>query len=226
MAMNQVTQTLETGRGFLVQLGEFMPKLLLAIVILVAGWLAAKFLLFVVIKGLKLINFSVVTEKAGIDTFLKQGGITKTTSDILGILIYWLAILFTLLIAFETLGLTVVSDLFTQITLFVPNVIVAVIILAIGLYFARFVGDAVVAYSKNIGLEDAELLGRVGRYGIMVFVIVIALDQVDVADDIIRQTFFIVIAGVVLALALAFGLGGQKWAAGQLDKFVKKERKK
>lgn len=226
MAMNQVTQTLETGRGFLVQLGEFMPKLLLAIVILVAGWLIAKFLLFVVIKGLKLVNFGVVTEKAGIDTFLKQGGITKTTSDILGILIYWLAILFTLLIAFETLGLTVVSDLFTQITLFVPNVIVAVIILAIGLYFARFVGDAVVAYSKNIGLEDADLLGRVSRYGIMVFVIVIALDQVDVADDIIRQTFFIVIAGVVLALALAFGLGGQKWAAGQLDKFVKKERKK
>ena len=224
--MNQVTQTLETGRGFLVQLGEFMPKLLLAIVILVAGWLIAKFLLFVVIKGLKLINFSVVTEKAGIDTFLKQGGITKTTSDILGILIYWLAILFTLLIAFETLGLTVVSDLFTQITLFVPNVIVAVIILAIGLYFARFVGDAVVAYAKNIGLEDADLLGRVSRYGIMVFVVVIALDQVDVADDIIRQTFFIVIAGVVLALALAFGLGGQKWAAGQLDKFVKKERKK
>ena len=65
--MNQVTQTLETGRGFLVQLGEFMPKLLLAIVILVAGWLIAKFLLFAVIKGLKLVNFNVVTEKAGID---------------------------------------------------------------------------------------------------------------------------------------------------------------
>ncbi len=224
--MNQVTQTLETGRGFLVQLGEFMPKLLLAIVILVAGWLLAKFLLFAVVKGLKLINFNVVTEKAGIDKFLKQGGIAKTTIDILGILIYWLAILFTLLIAFETLGLTVVSDMFTQITLFVPNVIVAVIILAIGLYFARFVGDAMVAYSKNIGLEDAELLGRVSRYGIMIFVIVIALDQVDVADDIIRWTFFIVIAGIVFGLALAFGLGGQKWAAGQLDKFVKKERRK
>ncbi len=224
--MNQVTQTLATGRGFLVQLGEFMPKLLLAIVILVAGWLIAKFLLFAVIKGLKLVNFNVVTEKAGIDKFLKQGGIAKTTIDILGILIYWLAILFTLLIAFETLGLTVVSDLFTQITLFVPNVIVAVIILAIGLYFARFVGDSVVAYSKNIGLEDAELLGRVSRYGIMVFVIVIALDQVDVAGDIIRWTFFIVIAGIVFGLALAFGLGGQKWAADQLDKFVKKERQK
>lgn len=224
--MNQVTQTFETGRGFLVQLGEFMPKLLLAIVILVAGWLLAKFLLFAVVKGLKLINFNVVTEKAGIDKFLKQGGIAKTTIDILGILIYWLAILFTLLIAFETLGLTVVSDMFTQITLFVPNVIVAVIILAIGLYFARFVGDAMVAYSKNIGLEDAELLGRVSRYGIMIFVIVIALDQVDVADDIIRWTFFIVIAGIVFGLALAFGLGGQKWAAGQLDKFVKKERRK
>ena len=178
------------------------------------------------VKGLKLVNFNVVAEKAGIDKFLNQGGIGKTTIDILGILIYWLVILFTLLIAFETLGLTVVSDMFTQITLFVPNVIVAVSILSIGLYFARFVGDAMVAYSKNIGLEDAELLGRVSRYGIMIFVIVIALDQVDVAGDIVRWTFFIVIAGVVFGLALAFGLGGQKWAAGQLDKFVKKERQK
>lgn len=224
--MNQVTETIETGRGFLTQLGEFLPKLLLAIIILVAGWLIAKFLLFVVVRGLKLVNFNVVTEKAGIDKFLKQGGIRKTTIDILGILIYWLAILFTLLIAFETLGLAVVSDLFTQVTLFVPNVIVAVIILAIGLYFARLVGDAVVAYSKNIGLDDAELLGSVSRYGIMIFVVIIALDQVDVADDIIRWTFFILFAGIVLALALAFGLGGQKWAGGQLDRFMRKEKKR
>ena len=108
--MDQVTQTIETGRGFLVQLGEFLPKLLLAIVILVAGWLIAKFLLFIVVKGLKLINFNVVTDKAQIDHFLKQGGVQANTIDILGILIYWLAILFTLLIAFETLGLAVVSD--------------------------------------------------------------------------------------------------------------------
>lgn len=224
--MEQVTQTIETGRGFLVQLGEFLPKLLLAILILVAGWLIAKFLLFIVVKGLKLINFNVVTDKAGIDNFLKQGGLQASTVDILGVLIYWLAILFTLLIAFETLGLAVVSDLFTQITLFIPKVIVAVIILAIGLYFARFVGDAVIAYAKNIGLEDADLMGRSGRYGIMVFVVIIALDQVEVGGDIIRLTFFILFGGMVLALALAFGLGGQKWAAGQLERLAKKNSPK
>ena len=226
--MDQVTLTsmLEPGRVFLLNLVQFLPKFLLAIAFLVAGWLVAKFLQFIVVKALKAVNFNVVTEKAGVDNFFKQGGIKKTTIDILGILIYWLAILVFLLLAFNILGLKEVSDLFNRVAFFIPNVIVAVLILAIGLYFARFVGDAMVAYAKNVGIQDAELMGRISRYAIMIFVIIIALNQVDVGADIIRWTFFILFAGIVLALSLAFGLGGQKWAAGQLDKFMKAEKKK
>ncbi len=224
--MDQITLMLEPARVFLVQLVQFLPKFFLAIAVLVAGWLLAKFLQFIVVKALKAVNFNVVTEKAGVDNFFKQGGIKKTTIDILGILIYWLAILVALLVAFNILGLKEVSDLFSRVAFFIPNVIVAVLIIAIGLYFARFVGDAVVAYAKNVGIQDAELMGRISRYAIMVFVIIIALNQVDVGADIVRWTFFILFAGIVLALALAFGLGGQKWAAGQLDKFMKPEKKK
>ncbi|MFQ5937594.1 MAG: hypothetical protein ACE5LB_14420 [Acidiferrobacterales bacterium] len=223
---DQLKEMWGPGRAFLLDLVQFLPKFLLAIAVLVAGWLLAKFLQFIVVRALKAINFSVVTDKAGIDSFFKQGGIKATTIDILGILIYWLAILVALLVAFNILGLKEVSDLFREVAVFIPNVIVAVLIIAIGLYFARFVGDAMVAYSKNVGIEDAELMGRVARYAIMIFVIIIALSQVQVGADIIRWTFFILFAGIVLALALAFGLGGQKWAAGQLDKFMKGEKKK
>jgi hypothetical protein len=224
--MEEIAMMLEPARVFLVQLVKFLPIFLLAIAVLVIGWLLAKFLQFIVVRSLKAINFNVVTEKAGIDNFFKQGGIKKTTIDVLGILIYWLAILVALLVAFNVLGLKEVSELFSRVAFFIPNVIVAVLIIAIGLYFARFVGDAVVAYAKNVGIEDAEMIGRVGRYAIMIFVITIALNQVDVGADIIRWTFFILFAGIVLALALAFGLGGQKWAAGQLDKFMKLDKKK
>ncbi|MFQ6022219.1 MAG: hypothetical protein ACE5NW_05810 [Acidiferrobacterales bacterium] len=225
--MEPLVEALQAGRGFLGQFWEFLPKLLLAIVTLVAGWLIAKFLMFIVVKGLKMISFNKVTEFAGMDKFLKQGGIKKTTIDILGILIYWLAILFTLLIAFEILGLKVVTSLFGQVAAFIPQVIFAVIILAIGLYFARFVEDAVVAYAKNVGIEGADLMGRLSRYAIIVFVVIIALDQVaTLTGDILQDAFLILFAGIVLALALAFGLGGQKWAAGQLDRFMKQERRK
>ena len=213
--MEQVNLALEPARAFLVQLGTFLPKLLLAIIILVAGWLLAKFIKMAVVKGLQAINFHVLTEKAGIDGFLKQGGIKSGMAGVLGILGYWLVILMTLMVAFNGLGLTYVTELVSQIVMFIPKVVVAVLILAVGLYFARFISQIVSAYSKNVGMEDAELLGRIAQYAIMVFVVLIALDQVNVVTDIIRQTFMLLLAGIVLALALAFGIGGQK-AAGDL----------
>lgn len=222
----QINIVLDTVRSFMVELGQFLPKLIGAVIILIAGWLIAKFLRFVVVRSLRSIGFNVVTDKAGLDEFLKKGGGRKDTIEVLGLLVYWLAILATLLIGFNSLGLTVVSELFSRITQFVPNVIVAVLILTIGLYFARFVADAVVSYSRNVGMEDADLAGRVTRYAIAIFVIVIALGQMNIADRILYPALLILFGGAVLALALAFGLGGQKWAADQLEKLTKIKGKK
>lgn len=223
--MEQVDVVVESVRTFLMQLGEFLPKLVGVIVILLIGWLVAKLLEVVVVRGLKLVNFNVVTEKAGLDGFLRHGGVRRSTIDILGVLVYWLVILATLLAAFNTLGLTVVSDMFSKITLFIPHVIVAVLILAIGLYFARFIADTVTAYGKNVGMQDAVLIGRVAYYAILVFVVLIALDQVQVGGEIVRFTYYALLTGVVLALAIAFGLGGQKWAGGQIDKLMERKKK-
>ena len=221
--MEQIDIVLSTVRTFLTQLGQFLPNLLAAVIILVLGWLIAKLFRFAVVKSLKLVNFGALTEKAGMDTFLKRGGIRKTTIDILALLVYWLMILVTLLVAFNTLGLTVVSDLVSRITQFIPSVIVAVLILTIGMYFARFVSESVIAYGKNVGLGDAELMGRLARYAIMVFVVIIALGEMNIGAAILYPAFLILFGGIVLALALAFGLGGQKWAAGQLDSFFGKK---
>jgi len=223
--MEQVDVVVESVRTFLMQLGEFLPKLVGVIVILLLGWLAAKLLELIVVRGLKLVNFNVVTEKAGLDGFLRHGGVRRSTIDILGILVYWLVILATLLAAFNTLGLTVVSDMFSKITLFIPHVVVAVLVLAIGLYFARFIADTVTAYGKNVGIQDAVLIGRVAYYAILVFVVLIALDQVQVGGEIVRFTYYVLLTGVVLALAIAFGLGGQKWAGGQIEKLMERRKK-
>jgi hypothetical protein len=220
--MDQVSVVLDTFQLFWIQLGEFLPKFMAALIILVAGWMLAKALHFAVVRGLKIVNFDTLTDKAGIDKFLKQGGIRKTTTDILGILVYWLIILFTLLGAFNILGLTVVSDLVSRITQFIPNVIVAILILTIGLYFARFISESVIAYGRNVGLEDADLMGRLARYSIVGFVIIVALGQMNIGEAILYPAFLILFGGIVLASSLAFGLGGQKWAATQLEKFFKK----
>jgi hypothetical protein len=214
---------LEPVRSSLTQVGEFLPRLLLAVIILVLGWLVAKAVRFAVVKALRAINFNVLTEKAGIDAFLKQGGGESDTTDILGLLVYWLTILTALLVASNSAGLSAFTDLVSKVVLFVPRVIVAVVILAFGTYFARFVGASVTTYCKGLGMPDAAFLGRLATYAIVVFVAMVAIDHLGLGD-IIRQSFLIILAAVALALALAFGIGGQKKAAEFIERWSRRGR--
>lgn len=210
---------LEPVRVFLAEVGAALPRLLIALVVLLAGWLVAKLVRFAVERALRAMSFPVLTERSGMDDFLRNGGIRSDTTALIGLLAYWLVILAALVIGFNSLGLATITDLIGRVFLFVPKVMVAILILAFGSYFARFVENAVAAYGRNIGLQDAELLGRIARYAILVFVILIALDQVGIGGDIVRQSFLIVLAGAVFAVALAFGLGGKDWAADLLERW-------
>jgi hypothetical protein len=217
--MEKVDMLFEPVRVFLMQVGDFLPRVALAVVVLLAGWMIAKVVRFTAEKALRAVNFNVLTERSGLDGVMQQGGIRHDTTGILGVLIYWLVILAALIIAFNGLGLTYITDLLRQVVLFVPHVIVALLIVAFGAYFARFVGATVTTYCRSVGMQDADLLGKLAQYAIMIFVALIALDQVKVGGDIVRQSFLIILAGVVFALALAFGLGAQKRAMEFLDRW-------
>jgi hypothetical protein len=222
--MDNVDMLLESLRALTTQVGAFLPRLALAIAVLIAGWLVAKLARFAVTRGLRAINFNVLTERAGIDGFLQQGGLRSDTSGILALLVYWVAILAAFLIAFDSVGLTYIVDLLGRVVLFVPRVIVALLIVTFGAYFARFVANAVITYCKNVGIQDAPLLGTLAQYGVMAFVVLIALEQVAVGGDIIRESFLVILAGIVLALALAFGLGGKDWAADRLERWWPRQK--
>jgi hypothetical protein len=222
--MNSFSIHLEPLRAFLFQMGAFIPRLLLAAVVVIAGWLVAKVVRFTVVKALRAINFHVLTERSGVDNFLRQGGMASDTTAVFGLLAYWLVILAALLIAFNGLGLTYITDLLGRVVWFVPNVFVALLILAFGAYFAKFVGDAVTTYGRNVKLQDAYLLGKVAQYAVLIFVVLIALDQLKVGGDIVRQSFLIILGGVVFALALAFGLGSQAKVAQLLERWWPSDR--
>ena len=210
---------LEPVRAFLAQVGDFLPRLAVALVVLLVGWFVAKAARFAIVRGLRAVNFHVVTGRAGLDGFLRDGGLHSDTTGLLGMMVYWLVILGALVVGFNSLGLTYVTDLLGRVLLFVPKVMVALLILAFGAYFARFIGNAIAVYCRNVHIQDADLLGRLAQYAIVTFVVLIALDQVNIGGDIVRQSFLIVLAGLVFALALAFGLGGKEWAAEILERW-------
>ena len=217
--MNEFNFYLEPLRGILYQIGAFLPRLLIAALVVIVGWLLAKVVRFAVTRFLRAVNFNVLTERSGLDNFLRQGGLEKNTGDIIGVLAYWLVVLAALIIAFNGLGLTYITDLLGRVVWFVPNIFVALLVLAFGSYFARFVGDAVITYARNVKMADARFFGKLAQYAIMIFVVLIALDHIKVGGDIVRESFIVILAGVVFALALAFGLAGKDWAADRIAKW-------
>jgi len=223
--MQNMDITITSVREIMLQVAAFLPKFALAIGVLLVGWLLAKLVKLAIVKGLRAINFNVLTERAGLEDFMKQGGIETDTTGILGLLAYWLVVLAALVVGCNSMGLTHITSLLGEVVRFVPKVVVAILILAFGGYFARFVGNAVFAYCKNIAMQDADLLGRLAKYFIMTFVVLIALEQVNVGGYIVQQSFLIILAGVVFALALAFGLGGRKVAAELIDLWWPRNRK-
>ena len=180
------------------------------------GWLIAKAARFAVVKALRAFNFHVLTERAGIDGFLQQGGTEKDTTDLFGVIVYWLVILAALIVAFNGLGLTQVTDLLTRVLLFLPKLLVALVLLIFGsLLRAASSASAVHALLAAAPRSaDAELLGTLVQYAIVAFVVLLVdrpprhrrrPDPAHLPDP--------AVGGVVLALALAFGLGGRDRAA-------------
>jgi mechanosensitive ion channel-like protein len=223
--MQSIDMFLETTREFLHQIAALLPRLALALAVVAVGWLLAKAVRFAVQKGLRAVNFNVLTERAGTDHFLQQGGLRGDTTTIFGLFAYWVVILATLIIAFNGLGLTYITDLLQRVELFAPKVLVAMLVVVFGSYFARFIGEAVTTYCDDAQIADADILGKIARYLIMTFVVMIALSQVEVGGDIVQRTFLIILAGLVLALALAFGLGGKEWAGSMLERWWPQRKK-
>jgi hypothetical protein len=136
-----------------------------------------------------------------------------------------LVLLAALIIACNGLGLTYITDLLGKLVLFAPKLLISMLIVIFGSYCARFIGVAVQNYCTDAEIPDADLLGRIARYATMTFVVMIALSQVEIGGDIVQRTFLILLAGLVLALALAFGLGGRDWAAALLERWWPRRRK-
>jgi hypothetical protein len=221
--MNEITDVfVHSYNTFMQQIAGFLPSLIGALLILIIGWIIAKIFRTIVIKLLKLIRFNVVTEKAKVDQFLADGGVKKSTIEIIGSLFYWLIMLIVLLTAFNSLGLSAASTLFNQVFLFIPNIIVAVLVLILGLFLANFISQALVTYLKNIEIENAETIGRLTNYAIIVFVVSISLTQLSIGEELISNAFLIVFGALCLAMALAFGIGGKEWAAGIINKYFTK----
>jgi hypothetical protein len=208
--------------SFWTQLASFVPQLLAALLLLFVGWVFANLVRTGVTKLLDLLHFDSLAEKTGIEAFLKQGNLEINLSRILAKLVYWIIIFIVIVTVANSLGLHMVAELFNKVVFYIPNIIVAILVLVFGVLVARFINRMVFAYLNNMGVEGALTLSTLSEYAVIIFVVFVALEQLQIGTHLLTAAFQIGFGAIGLAFALAFGLGGREWAAGVIKKLTGK----
>ncbi|MDD5064361.1 MAG: hypothetical protein PHQ35_06330 [Phycisphaerae bacterium] len=212
----------EPVRQMLTKILAYLPILLGALVILIVGWLVAKAIRGVINWLLKVVRFDMLADKAGITEVLRKGDLKVSAREVVSGVVYWLIIIMVLVMAVDALGLPKASDVLASLFAYVPNVIAALLVLVVAMFLASFVSGIVRTAAGNANLPKPQLLAGICRWAIIIFAVTIALEQLGIAPLLVTATFNIILGGIVLALALAFGLGGKDAAAKYLDELRKK----
>jgi hypothetical protein len=191
----------------LIKIWGYVPTLVGAIVILAVGWLIAKLIEALVVKVLKSARLDAASDSAGITNVLAQGDIKMTASELIGGLIYWLIVLVVIVTALNALNLTVAADLLSRLVEYVPNIIAAVFVLIFGSFLASFISAIVRTSASNAGIHNAKLLAKLTHAVLVIFAIIIAVEQLKIATALIALAVNVILASIGIGIALAFGLG-------------------
>ena len=191
-----------------------IPLVIGALIIIVIGWIIAGVLARVVTEVLRRVGADRLFAEHGGQVYGSRSRDIKP-SIVGGELVKWLIRLVFLVAAANVLGLTQVSELLNDVLLWIPNLIVAAIILLVAPLLARFVRGAIEVGAGEMGFSNAPLLGRIAEIAIIAFAVIIAINQIGIAANLVNILFIGVVAALALAFGLAFGLGGRD-VAGQL----------
>ena len=222
--MQQLDIFVASLTSFWTELASFIPQLLGAIIALVLGWMLAKVARSGVMRLLTLLKFDKATEKSGLEAFMKHAELDLSVGSVIGNLVYWLIILVMIVTVANSLGLSMVADLFNKVVLYIPNVIVAILVLVFGTILARFINRLVFAWLNNMEFEGALTVSTFSEYAMLVFVFFMALEQLQIANELLTAAFIISFGAVGLAFAIAFGLGAKDWAAKVIEKVMEQKR--
>lgn len=197
----------------------FIPNLVVAVIIFVVGWVVGAGLGRVVAQIVNALRVDHALKATGLEQMLSRAGFTLSSGKFLGFLVKWFFIAVFLVASLDVLHLTVVNLFISEVVLgYLPQVIVAVMILLVAAVVAEAANRVVAGSAKVASIQSAGFLGKVAQYAIWIFAFLAALAQLNVATAIIQPLITGIIIAISLAIGLAFGLGGQKSAERYLEK--------
>ncbi len=204
---------------------EFLPKVIFALVLFGLGWVCG------VVAGraakhiIGLLRIDKALHSAGMDIVSEKAGFHVTVAGFIGSFVKWFIILVFTVASTDILGLKQVTELIAEVLTYIPNVLVAVIILVVAALLGDFVARLVSHSVQATGLHQARFVGAVSKWSIVIFGIILALAQLQIATSMLEVLFAGVVFAAALAFGLAFGLGGRDAAARFLEKISQNETK-
>jgi hypothetical protein len=215
-----VTQPL---RDVFEKLVAFLPNLLTGIIVFILGLLLAWLVKILVVRIIRLLKLDSAFARSGVADALKKMAVKDTPAKLIGRMFFWLVAIIFFVLSLSVMKVPVIDQLLEKFLLYLPNIFVALIILAMGYFLGNFLGRAALIASVNAGVKLASLLSRGVKTVITLFAFAMALEQLGIGRSTVIAAFTVVFGGVVLALALAFGLGGKDLARTLLEKRFKKD---
>jgi hypothetical protein len=197
----------------LAMLFSSVPKIMGFLIIVLAGWLVASLVERAVAAVLRTIHFNDLSERSGLADFVRKMGTETDASGVIGLVAKWFIRLIALVVAFDALGLPAVSDVLRQLLLWLPNAVVALVVLVIGGLAARALSNLVRGAAAEGGLGNPDFLAKAANTLVWAFAIVVAVNQIGIATELVNTLFMGFVGALALAAGLSFGLGGRDTAA-------------
>jgi hypothetical protein len=201
---------------------SFLPNLATMMIILVVGIAVAVILRKTLASLLRTIRFNDLAYNIGFTAILFKANIHQTPVAVVANIVYGVVLLLTFLLAISALNLTVTSNAIPAFFAWIPNLIVSAVVLAGGYLLSKFIGRSVLLTAVNAEIRSARLISYSVQTLIMLFTISVSLEQIGLAQNTIIAAFSILFGGLVLALSIAFGLGGRDLARDFLERNVRK----
>jgi hypothetical protein len=198
-------ETFQRLRDALLQIVRLLPSLLLALVILGAGFLVARLIERLVDGFLERVQFDRSAARWGVTEAVERTGTRLDPARVVGKLLFWGVMLIVILLAASALGVQNVNDVFANLVGYIPSVFAAIIVIVLGLVLGEFVRVLIVASAG--GVAGVPTLAKVAKGIVIVLAVFMALQQIGVAAELVTTTFTLILGAVALAAALAFGLG-------------------
>lgn len=203
------------------QVVQFVPELIVALIVLIIGWILANILKQIVERIFDKLKVNAALDAAGVERLTEKAGVPLKAGVFVGTLVKWFVILVFFVAALDVVGLPDVTFFIRDVVLgYLPRVIVAVLILLVAVVVADVAGSSARAAARAADVHGAEFFGRLAYYAIVVFAVLAALSQLQIAPELIQTLFMGVVFAVSLALGLSFGLGGRDAASRYINKMT------